>query len=64
MDITLNNAPNSPEPVITHHDYRAGEHGLRQRQSFSTATIVMGADTITIFLPFGGRMTYTNKDTK
>lgn len=61
MDITLNNAPNSPEPVITHHDYPADK---MPKNAFTSATIVMGADTITIFLPPGGRLTYTNKDTK
>lgn len=58
MDITLNNAPNSPEPVITHHDYR----NVIPEKQFSTATLTMGADQITIFLPFGGRLTYTNKN--
>lgn len=61
MDITLNNAPNCPEPVITHNDYENAEY---EGAAFSTAIIVMGADQITIFLPFGGRISYINRDTK
>ena len=61
MDITLNNAPHSPEPVISHHDYENAEY---ECAAFSTATIVMGADQLTIFLPFGGRIRYEQKDTK
>lgn len=47
-------------PSVEHRDFPE----TTQRPAFSTAVITMGDDQILIFLPFGGRLTYTNKDTK
>lgn len=57
MDIVLNNGPHAPAPEIAHHDYNA-----ERQNAFSTATLKMGCDELTIFLPFGGRISYTNKN--
>jgi len=59
MDIVLNNGPDAPAPVVTHHDYNA-----EKDNAFSTATLKMGSDELTIFLPFGGRIRYEQKETK
>ena len=47
-------------PSVEHRDFPE----TTARPGFSTAIITIGDDTVTIFLPFGGRLTYTNKDTK
>lgn len=49
-----------PQPVITHADFAAQE----KLNAFITVTINMGADQLTIFLPFGGRIRYEQKETK
>lgn len=44
-------------PNVEHRDFPA----TPQHEAFSTAIITIGADQITIFLPFGGRITYHNQ---
>jgi hypothetical protein len=47
-------------PATEHADFPATE----ARPGFSTTDIKIGDDTITVFLPFGGRLTYHNEHTE
>ena len=58
MDITLQPIGGYKPAVITHDDFPYTE----KRGAFTTAHINLGDDTITIFLPYMGRLTYTTEN--
>ena len=61
MNITLQPTTGDHTPIITHSDF----HQQDSMEAFTCATLGMGENKITVFLPYMGRLNYINtKDTK
>lgn len=61
MNITLQPTTGDHTPIITHSDF----HQKDSMEAFTCATLEMGENKITVFLPYMGRLNYINtKDTK